>query len=385
MNELLARWWPRFRNRLFTWSALLAAIILIGIAISYARPRDSGVEYLSITAGSITGTRARLAEMLSASLKESDSGLKLTVIGSEGSGDALKKTDRGEVQLAMVQGGLDAEAYEHVTCIAALHVEPLHLLVRQEIFDEVSGHLGALRGKQINLSTLGSGTNRLAIELLEFVHLGEGDYEPTHLTYEQLIKPNDVELPDAVFTVSSLPSPVAQALIRERGFRLVPLPYAESFQLHWFESRISGGVNRLHVTPTRIPAFSYEVDPPRPTTTIETFGTRLEIVANDELPNDVADRLCQAIYEANFTGIFGEEVRPELLRRESTFSLHPGAKRFLDRLQPVSTGRVIEVTEQLVGIIGAALGGMLFPLAVAEANARTAPRSRICRLRAARR
>ena len=358
MNRLPSTWWPRFRNRVLPWFALVAAIVLLGIALSYAWPKSSGVERLSITAGSRTGTRARLAEMLSRTLRDTD--LKLVVTGSEGSSDALERTNGGHVELAMVQGGLDAEDFDNVTRIAALHVEPLHLLVRAEIFEDVRDHLLALRGKRINLSTVGSGTNQLATELLYFLHLREGDYEATHLTYEELINPATEDLPDAVFTVSSLPSPVAQFLIGQRGYRLVPLPYAESFQLHWFESRVSSEVNRLRVTPTRIPAYSYEVDPPRPATTIETFGTRLELVANRELSVDVADRLCQGIYESEFTRVFGEEVSPDLLRRESTFPLHPGARQYLQRLQPVSTGRMIEVTEQLVGIVGAALGGMLF-------------------------
>jgi len=357
------KWWPRFRNRVLPWFGLAAAMFLIAIAVYYAWPNAKRKQTLAISAGNLLGTRANIAQLLKDGIASSENAhLKLEVVDSAGSSDALQKVDAGELQLALIQGGLD-ERYANVRRIAALHVEPLHLLVCAQAYEDVSLHLSALQGQTINLSTEGSGTNQLASDLLSFLNLQQAkDYQPAHLTYNELMnsEPEDT-LPHAVFTVSSLPSPVATYLIRERGYRLVELPFAQSFRMRWFEAQETDAhVNRARVSATTIPAFIYQADPPRPEKPVLTFGTRLELVANASLSNETIDQICEVVYETEFSSMFDEKLDPSILRTESTFALHPGSKQYVDRLQPVSTGRVIEVTEQLVGIFGAALGGLLF-------------------------
>lgn len=352
-------WWPRFRNRVLPWFGFAAALLLMGLAIAIAWPRPARTAKFSLTAGNLAGIRTRFAQLLAETAQSHQ--LELELQSSAGSGDALERVDSGEISLAFVQGGLNSVNYPHVRRLASLHVEPLHLLVSDEIHESVSGHLSNLRGKSINVGPVGSGTNELATEVLSFLHLGEGDYTPNHFSYQQLTNPDFGQLPDVVFTVSSLPSPVAQYLIEQKGYRLIAIPFAESFQIHWLDqASLTSDINRRRVTAARIPAFAYQVDPPRPETSIETFGTRLELIANENISDDAADRLCQAVYQSAFGTVFGAEDAVALLQKESTFPLHDGARAYLNRQSPVSTGRVIEVTEQLVGIFGAALGGLLF-------------------------
>jgi hypothetical protein len=42
------------------------------------------------------------------------------------------------------------------------------------------------------------------------------------------------DLPDAIFPVSSLPSPLADFLIESREYRLVPLPFGEALSREKF-------------------------------------------------------------------------------------------------------------------------------------------------------
>lgn len=357
-NMIERRPWQWFRNRVLPWFGLATALFLLGLAIYFAWPRGQRVESLTLTAGSLAGTRATIAEMLVKTAATHE--LEIAPVESIGSRDALRKVNLGKIELALVQGGLNADAYPNVRRVATLHVEPLHLLVRNGLFNEIDAHVSKLRGKTINFSVEGSGTHELATELLRFLHFDAADFVETNYSYEQLTDPDFEDLPDAVFTVSSLPSPVAQYLIEQHGYRLIALPFAESFQLHWFETPKKSSVNRRRVTASRIPSYAYQVDPPRPKDLIETFGTRLELVANLSVDEDAVDHLCDVIYASDFSKVSGEILQPELLRADSTFGLHDGSREYIERLQPVSTGRVIEVTEQLVGIIGAALGGLLF-------------------------
>lgn len=349
--------WIWFRNRVLPWFGLVIAVLLLSLAARQAWPMKATLSGITLTAGNPVGTRAKLAQLLI-----DTTGNGMTPVRSNGSADALNKVDSGEIQCALVQGGLLAAEFTNVRRIASLHVEPLHLLVKPQIYAEVNEHLTGLKGKTINLSVVGSGTHELASDLLAFLRIEKNQFTETNLSYQELADPERAftDLPDAVFTVSSLPSPVAQDLIDDRGYRLIALPFADSFRLHWFESGLDSTVNRRRTTAADIPAFAYSVDPPRPFEKLESFGTRLELVTHAHLPVAVVDTLCQAVYESDFSTASGQSIDASLIRSESTFPLHPGAQAYLDRLQPVSTGRVIEVTEQLVGIIGAALGGMLF-------------------------
>ena len=348
-----------FRNRVLPWFGLAAAVLLLGFAIRTAWPRNSAeTTTLELTAGNRTGARWTIASFLSRSARGSN--LNLRLVESAGSEAAIEKVNHGEMDLALVQGGLDALRFPNVRRVATLHVEPLHLLVRASLYSDVQEHITALRGKRINLSVPGSGTHQLASDVLRFLQVRSDDFRATTLSYQELTDPQLDDLPDAVFTVSSLPSPVAQHLISQRGYRLISLPFADSFHLHWFESGTDSKVNRRRTTAAVIPMFAYQVDPPRPEARIETFGTRLELIARKSLTDDIVDALCRVAYESEFKRVSGNVIDSSLMRSESTFALHSGAKAYLDRLSPVSAGRMIEVTEQLVGIFGAALGGLLF-------------------------
>src|SRR5262249_41178323 len=152
--------------------------------------------------------------------------------------DALDQVDRHALDLALVQGGLQRNGWPHVRQVATLHVEPLHLLVKKELYDKVSAHLAALDGKTVNLSEAGSGTHDLAVEVLAFVGLhprGGGrarGYIPMALSRQQLFAAKDAaRLPDAYFLVSSLPGPTVKYLVEQHGYRLVRLPFGEAFAL----------------------------------------------------------------------------------------------------------------------------------------------------------
>lgn len=104
-----------------------------------------------------------------------------------------------------------------------------------------------------------------------------------------MTSPDFQQFPDAVLTVPSLPLPVAQFLIESKGFRLIPIQFAESLQIHWLDV------------------------------------TRLELIANEPISNEAADRLCQADYESTSGKVFGGKDAVALLQKESTFPLHDGA------------------------------------------------------------
>ena len=236
---------PLRYNRRYFREVLAATLFLlavgIGLYLYFANP-PSFDRQITITGGSSAGLRSQIARRLAVESRKQ--GLRLRVVESEGSKQALDRVDRGLLDMALVQGGLDPATHSHVRQLAALHIEPLHLLVKPDLAPSVRAQLANLRGKTVNLSTPGTGTHDLSLEVLKFAGLrprrgdGAGDFKVSTASYRELEAQVDRgELPDAVFTVSDLPSPLVRLLIARRQYQLVPLPFGEAFSLDSFEDQ----------------------------------------------------------------------------------------------------------------------------------------------------
>src|SRR5262249_10165842 len=137
------------RKVFWVWVAPLGGLAALALAVYlYYRSPPRRTHRLSMTAGNPLGMRHNLARMLRA--EASSYGIELKLQGTKGSEDALDQVDRHALDLALVQGGLQRNGWPHVRQVATLHVEPLHLLVKKELYDKVSAHLAALDGKTVN-------------------------------------------------------------------------------------------------------------------------------------------------------------------------------------------------------------------------------------------
>src|SRR5262245_27339894 len=136
----------RLRRLLWTWMLPLLGVAALGFAVwaYYAPPRER-VFHLRMTAGSELGARHELAEMLRDQV--ASSGLVIDLRGSRGSEEALDWVNQRKVDCALIQGGLSIGERPNVRQVALLHVEPLHLLVRKELYEDVSKGLTALADK----------------------------------------------------------------------------------------------------------------------------------------------------------------------------------------------------------------------------------------------
>ncbi len=357
-----ARWYVR---------EVLAAVLFLlaaGIGLSlYYSQRPSFRKELLITGGSAGGSRAQIALCL-ARVARVD-GLRLRVVDCEGSKQALEWLDRGQLDLALVQGGLDPEAYPHVRQVAALHVEPLHLLVKPARYQSTREHLASLRGAMVNLSTPESGTHDLALEVLRFAGLrprmpdGTGDFAVSSLSYQEIREQADPgKLPDAVFTVSDLPSPVAHLLVSRHHFQLVPLPFGEAFALGNFGDRQRermgddvADITRFTIYPTVIPPFTYGIDAPCPAEPLATFGPRLLLVAQQSVPPHAVRLVLETLLSSRFAPYYHPILDPSLLDAPPEYPWHAGTDEYRQYHKPVLAGEVVDLMEKATSLTGAVL------------------------------
>ncbi len=310
-----ARWRKRFRD------GSLALLGLVGLAsalfFALYEPRERPVR-LRMTAGQVEGTRYRIAEELRR--EAARRGMVIELQPTAGSQEALLELQAGRIDAALVQGGLEMGDGPVLRQVAALHVEPLHLLVKAELQQGAARNLAALRGKVIDLGEPGSGTRVLAAEVLAFSGLrSDRDFTVSELGYGELERETDrARLPDAVFTVSTLPSPVIRHLVARHAYRMVALPFLEAFALgtldregssrgRWAAREIR--VDRRHVYDATIPAFAYEIDPGVPPEPIHTLGTRLLLVARRDLPAGTVRRLLDVVFNSPFAQVIHPPAR----------------------------------------------------------------------------
>ena len=357
---------------LWTTTLIAIAVLLMTACLwRLLKPDQTNHLKLSITGGSSSGLRHSIAETLAEIA--SRNGVDISVVPTNGSVDAMHRVENGTLNFALVQGGLGHSSYSKLKQAAVLHVEPLHVLIKTGS-EEAPDHLtietvGRMMraGKQptINLSKPGSGTNLIARDLLQFFDLQESiDYFPMEQGYDYFLSPDRTteELPGVVFTVSSLPSPMAKHLIHKHGFRPMELKVANAYRLDWTAQIEGNSINviRRKIVPAFIPAFTYQINPPVPSDPVETIGTRLQLIASTSTPPAAVEELLSVIYETTFATTADPPLTLELLQTSAEFDLHAGAANYLERKTPVITEKLVEVTEQVLAILGTLAGAVLF-------------------------
>jgi TRAP-type uncharacterized transport system substrate-binding protein len=362
----------RLRRLLWQWGVPLLAVAALGLAVfSYFHtPRDRAVR-LTLTAGSAAGTRHDLAEMLRGQVAER--GLDLDLRESAGSEEALDWVNTRKVDCALVQGGLSIGDRPNVRQVAGLHIEPLHLLVKRELARPVSDHLTALAGKTVNLGEVGSGTHTLAVAVLEFAGLAPrgpgtpGGYVPVTLCQKALgAATAAAELPDAIFLVSSLPSPPVKHLVTRHGYRLVPLPFGEAFALESLtredrrqRDQSAHTIDKGRTFAAVIPAFAYGVEPAAPPAPLPTLGNRLLLVAHKDVNIRAAAQLIDALFTTEFAAIIRPPLDTRLMEQPPELPWHNGAELYRQRNRPIVSGDVLNYAQKSTAILAGGLSGLV--------------------------
>ena len=349
---------------------LSAAIGLLLLNIHWLRPpAQAELPPLKMTAGDASGLRHKLA--LELAKEAARVGITIDVQPTSGSEAALEGLKNGRFDLAFVQGGLASEELSSIRQLTAMHIEPLHLLVKADLYERIAASgLSELDGCAVNVGPAGGGTQVLASEALRFAGLEvstdseASGYRAVSMNYRELMQLPSSDLPDAIFTVSSLPSALADFMIESHGYRLVPLPFGEALALETFlqlgNSLATGLIDKRHVFETRIPAYTYSVNRAEPPQTLTTLGTRLLLVANERVPNDVVQRLLDALYRSNFALAERPPLDAALLDLPAEFPLHPGSLLYRTRNKPLIAGDAIDYWEKILAITATLAGGLFF-------------------------
>jgi hypothetical protein len=298
--------------------------------------------------------------------------------------EGLKRVnDQASVNLALVPGGVGGPSqFPDVRQLAVIGTDPLHVMVRAELYGEASRSLAALRGRRINCGPANSVLRILVHDVLRFAGLrppaagDAGDFRDAAISSQDLLARLErlsaldpaaragalADLPDAVVFLSPLPSLLARRLAGTAGYRLVPLPFTEAYAVDRLNLQGTPGapdaaaVDRASIVAATIPPSLYGTDPPVPPEPCRTLGTHLLLVAHAPTDPEAVVRLLEVVYESPLAGL----LRPQPLREQvPQFELHPGVELFLRRRQPLLTPELMSQAGKLMGGLGAFASGVV--------------------------
>jgi TRAP-type uncharacterized transport system substrate-binding protein len=295
---------------------------------------------LTISGGDIVGNRHYLARILQSEAHKKN--LTLIVRPEEGSLSALKKVSEGKLDLAFIQGGMNAD-FPNVEHAATVAPEQVHLLVKRGI-----GGMEDLRGRSINLGTRNSIERDVSLTITQFAGYEENiDYVETNYNQEQLLSLPDRDMPDAMFIISSVPSYLVEFLVRDRDYDVMEIPFPESLAL-----RYGWAAN------SRILSYTYNLDPPVPAKTIQTVAVNVHLVANAKVDPQAISRLLEVLFSPSVANQIRQPLDQGKIAVPSGYPISRGLTAYLTRNDSIIT---LQTWNKLMGLFGIlmSVSGML--------------------------
>lgn len=289
--------------------------------------------------------------------------LDIRVLPTAGTGATMDMIGDGSADVGLIAGAVRDQRERHIVEISPLYMEPLQLLVKEPLYEAVMKDFGQLRGKSIAMDAENSATSLLATELLRFMGLDHrGDkpqYERVQVQQSTVLSQPPSSLPDAIFQIAGMPSPVIQDLIVDRGYRLVPLPFGSAFNLGKFQEAVvpdeadaAMALDKAFVEEFVMPAYAYSVLPAVPPTDTRTVATRLLLVGRMDLPDHVVRNLLEEILSPEISELARPPLRLSLLDSDFQYERHPGTDRYLASLRPVNVEGAFDTYGRLVEVWG---------------------------------
>ncbi len=157
-------------------------------------------------------------------------GIKLNIVTTAGSVEALKLLDEGKVDVAFVQGGTAQKYTNHpnLSSLASIFYEPLWVFYNKKL--QGIEYLYDLKGKSISIGEKGSGTKALSQMLLKENDITDVNSHIKYLNSKESIKELIEGKIDALFMVVSPSSPNIKKLLNNKDIELFSFKRALAYK-----------------------------------------------------------------------------------------------------------------------------------------------------------
>jgi hypothetical protein len=357
-----------------TFLLVLVGLLIAGFAAWYLWwPARKVHLTLRVATGKLTNPPNHLTKALLDRAVRYNLGIELVdVAGSE---QSLAQLEAGNLDVALIRGGMKLGDQRNVRQLTSLDVEIFHLLVRGDLAEQTETDFRALRGKRISINKAATGTHYWSLDILDFLDLTpdtpakKGNFTPLTLDNQDLLKfctrlskasaeekkKIEAEMPEAILFGGPLPATVPARLVQQAGYHILPMPFAAAY----IQARKRDGFSNEALNPaaalevSSLPAFTYGVSPPMPPKDAPAIGLRRVVIAHKDANPEALSRLLHVFYADQGDGAF-DPVELSKLRPE--YDLHPAVPAFRDEQEQVVQKTLIRLGEKAAGLIGGLVG-----------------------------
>ena len=302
----------------------LAGALIFGALTAQAA--DS--KRLTLATGGTSGVYFPLGGAIANTLGTKSNGdVSVTAQATGASGENMRLVQAGDVDIAIVQNDVADAAFngtapfkgklEDVRAIGRLYPEYLHIVASKN-----SGiqNLEDFKGKKISVGARGSGNEVNCRQIFDFYGLDYKNLEPIFLPYgETADQFKDRQIDGFVFTIGT-PNPAIQDITTTQEVTFVPLTGAKADEVI---------AKFPFLVKDAIPAGTYKGQD----AAVPTLSVQAILVANKDMPDDVAYALTKTLYE-NTDSVAkahnkGAEIKLQNAADGITIPFHPGAEKYL--------------------------------------------------------
>ncbi|MGH7596960.1 MAG: TAXI family TRAP transporter solute-binding subunit [bacterium] len=323
---------------------ILAGLIMLAGAYAYQKIRPKLPQKLVIKTASLGGVYHQIAGN---GLKPFfvQRGVEVVVESTNGSLENLEDLEKGEADLVFFQSGSGGES-QHARVVSALFTEyTLFIVPKNSKIQSVKD----LRGKQVDVGALGSGSEIISWLILEHNGITRDDITPHFLRFPEMVEAFEQNRIDAAFATEGVNSAIIRKLLLTGDCRLLPVEGAKAIQ-----------VQNLAVVPTTLAAgmFGNNTIPPAD---LPTLGVKALLLYRDDAPLALVFALDDLIFNSDFARDLGLH---ELIENEDfathnvEFPLHPWTPQHWKRI-PIGTFSAIAETAGFFVFMATLVGSFL--------------------------
>jgi TRAP transporter TAXI family solute receptor len=208
---------------------VLALIIAAGFVFTYQYVGAPPPKTVRIATGAKDGAYYAFAEQYARLLAED--GIVLEVVQTAGSVENLALLKKGDVSLALVQGGsATKEDKERLQSLGSLFLEPLWIFTREQ---KPVKEFSVMKGRRLAVGSEGSGTYLLARQLLAAGGVDESNATLVTADSATALAGLTQGSFDAAFFVASFRAPLVRGILERPNLRLVDFDRAAAYA-RWF-------------------------------------------------------------------------------------------------------------------------------------------------------
>lgn len=196
---------------------LLTLIVVVGFVVAYQYIGAPPPKAIRIATGPKNGAYYAFAQRYAQLL--ANDGISLEVVSTAGSVENFALLKKGEVSLALVQGGSAThEDKERLESLGSLFFEPVWIFTRKQ---KAIRRFSQLKGQRVAVGSVGSGTYLLATQLLSAAGINESNAAFIRADSAQAVALLSQGKIDGAFFVASAEAPIIRSLSQEFTIELL--------------------------------------------------------------------------------------------------------------------------------------------------------------------